>query len=154
MTDKQGKAVFGALITTSALLALIGVFVLTDVGQLLRISKETVVVYFQNHFLIMLLSVALFGIAIYFNRRFSLVRGWVLGVFGAFLLGCFIVTKYLVPYVMFPAQQHHAVYKSIADAVEEAYLRPDDTVYVVAHNDVTRAFPQKYLWVSHIFGGD
>jgi hypothetical protein len=144
---------FGALMTTSALLALIGVFVLTDVGQLLKISKDTVVVYFQNHLLIMLLSVVLFGIAVYFNRRFSLVRGWVLGVFGAFLLGCFVVTKYLVPYVMFPAQQH-AVYKPIEVAVEASYLEPDDTVYVVAHNDVTRAFPQKYLWVSHIFGGD
>ena len=80
MTRTKGKAVFGLLIASSAALALIGVFVLTDVGQLLRISKEMVVAYFQNHLLIMFLSVALFVVAIYVNRRFSFVRPWVLAV--------------------------------------------------------------------------
>ena len=154
MTRTKGKAVFGLLMASSAVLALIGVFVLTDVGQLLGISKEMVVAYFQNHLLIMFLSVALFVVAIYVNRRFSFVRPWVLATFGAVLLGCFIVTKYLVPYVMFPAQQHQAVYKSIEEVLAEEYLQPDDTVYVVSYNGVNRAFPQKFLWVSHIFGGD
>jgi len=154
MTRGQAKAVFGTLLALSAALELVGVFVLTDVGQLLRISKEVVVGYFQNHVLLMFLSVAFFVAAIYVNRRFSLVRAWVLAVFGAALLGCFIVTKYLVPYVMFPAQQHHASYKSVDEVSAEDYLGPDDTVYVISHNGVTRAFPQKYLWVSHIFGGD
>ncbi|MGB5705092.1 MAG: hypothetical protein WBM48_19875, partial [Polyangiales bacterium] len=78
MTRGQAKAVFGTLLALSAALGLVGVFVLTDVGQLLRISKEVVVGYFQNHVLLMFLSVAFFVAAIYVNRRFSLVRAWVL----------------------------------------------------------------------------
>ena len=154
MTRDKAKTVVGLALASSAALALIGVFVLTDVGQLLKVSKGMVVAYFQNHLLIMLLSLALFVVAIYVNRRFSFLRTWVIALFGAFLLGCFVVTKYLVPYVMFPAQQHHAVYTSIEEAAADDYLQPDDTVYVVSHNGVSRAFPQKYLWVSHIFGGD
>jgi hypothetical protein len=72
--------------------------------------------------------------------------------FGAFLIGCFLVTKYAVPYMVFATKQHTAVYKSIADV--EGYLQPDDIVYVVDHNGVARAFPKKYIWISHIFGGD
>jgi hypothetical protein len=113
-----------------------------------------VVAYFQNHLFIMLLSTGLFAVAVYLNRRFSFVRTWMIALFGAFLLACFVATKYLVPYVMFPAQQHQAVYKTIEEAAGEGYLQPDDTVYVVSRNGVTKAFPQKYLWVSHIFGGD
>lgn len=154
MTRDKAKTVLGLALASSAALALIGVFVLTDVGQLLNIGKGTVVMYFQNHLPVMFLSLALFAVAIYVNRRFSFVRTWVLALFGAFLIGCFVVTKYLVPYVMFPAQQHHAVYTSIEEAASDDYLQPDDTVYVVSHNGVSRAFPQKYLWVSHIFGGD
>lgn len=154
MTKKDARLAFAVSMAVSAVLALVGVFILTDVGQLMNVSKEVIVGYFQNHLLIMFLAVALFVVAIVINRRFSIVRAWVLAVFGALLLGCFIVTKYLVPYVMFPAQQHHATYTSIEDALAEDYLGPNDTVYVVSHSGVSRAFPQKYLWVSHIFGGD
>jgi len=154
MTNDKAKTVLGLALASSAALALVGVFILTDVGQLLNVSKGMVVAYFQNHLLVMLLSLALFVVAVFLNRRFSLMPSWVLALFGAFLLGCFVVTKYLVPYVMFPAQQHHAVYKSNEEVASDDYLEPDDTVYVVTHNGVSRAFPQKYLWVSHIFGGD
>ena len=153
VTTQPGRTICIALLTLSALLALVGVFVLTDAGQLLRIGKATVVTYFQNHLLIMGLSVVLFVVAIALNRRIQWLRPWMLVGFGVFLLGCFVLTKYLVPYVMFPAQ-HHAVYKSIPEVEQEGYLVPEDTVYVVQHNGVTRAFPKKYLWVSHIFGGD
>lgn len=152
MTRDKAKLGFGLLLASSAVLALIGVFVLTDVGQLLKIGKGVVVAYFQNHLWIMLLSTGLFAVAVYLNRRFSFCKTWMIALFGAFLLACFVVTKYLVPYVMFPAQQRQAVYRTIEEAAGEEYLQPDDTVYVVSRNGVSRAFPQKYLWVSHIFG--
>jgi hypothetical protein len=152
MNEKLGRNAVIASMALSGMLALIGVFVLTDVGQVLGVGKATVVVYFQNHLIIMALSVALFIIAVYVNHRLGLLRRWVLMGFGAFLIGCFLVTKYAVPYMVFAAKQHTAVYKSIADV--EGYLQPDDIVYVVDHNDVARAFPKKYIWISHIFGGD
>jgi hypothetical protein len=152
MNQKMARNAVIASMTTSALLAIIGVFVLTDAGQLLGISKATVVLYFQNHLNIMGLSAALFVAAIYLNRRLQLLRPWMMAVFGVFLLGCFIVTKYMVPYIMFPAQQRSAVYKSISDA--EGYLQPADIVYVIHHNGVARAFAKKTIWQSHIFGGD
>lgn len=142
------------LLAVSALLALIGIFVLTDAGQLLRIGKTTVVVYFRFHIWIMALSIVLFVVALFLNTQQRVLQPWMMAVFGVFLAGCFLVTKYLAPYVMFRAKQHDAVYKSVPDAVANEYLQPEDTVYVIEYNGVTKAFPQKYLWVSHIFGGD
>jgi len=68
------------------------------------------------------------------------------------VLGGLLATKFATPYVMFPSKQHSAVYKTPAQA--DGYLQPDDTVYVVEHNGVARAFPQRLIWQAHIFGGD
>ena len=152
MSKQAARGVMVGGLAVSAALAIIGVFVLTDVGQLLGISKGAVVLYFKNHLAIMAVSVVLFVMALLLNRKAELLRGWVIAGFATFLLCCFLVTKYMVPYVMFPSQQQGAVYKPIAEAND--YLQPDDVVYVIHYNGVARAFPQKYIWQSHIFGGD
>jgi len=138
----------------SALLALVGVLVLTDAGQLLRIGKRTVVAYFRAHNWIMVLSIALFAAAVLLNSAQNFLRPWMMVAFGVFLTACFLVTKYLAPYIMFRAKQRSAVYRSVSDVEVADYLQPESTVYVIEHNGVTRAFPQEYLWVSHIFGAD
>ena len=71
---------------------------------------------------------------------------------GAFVLGCLAATKFATPYIMFPAKQHSAVYRSVGEGTD--YLQADDTVYVVEHNGVGKAYPQKYIWQAHVFGGD
>ena len=58
-----------ALLVMSTLLALVGVFVLTDAGQLLRIPKWAVVAYFRSHKLIIGLSITLFAVAVFLNAK-------------------------------------------------------------------------------------
>ena len=87
-----------------------------------------------------------------FSQKTCLPASTAAAMFAVYMVGCFVATKYAVPYIMFRAQQHDAVYKTIADAA--GYLEPDDTVYVVDRNGVARAFPQKFIWQPHIFGGD
>ena len=142
------------LLVLSVFLALAGVLILTDAGQLLRIGKRTVVAYFRFHMWIMVFSIALFVAAIFLNTKQNLLQNWIMGVIGVCLAACFLLTKYLAPYIIFRAKQHSAVYKKIQEIEADDYLQHEDTVYVVEHNDVTRAFPQKQLLISHIFGGD
>ncbi|MCH9652388.1 MAG: DUF3179 domain-containing protein, partial [Planctomycetes bacterium] len=143
-----------ALMVMSALLALAGVLILTDAGQLFRIGKKFLVFYFRFHKWIMVLSITLFVVAIFLNTKQNVLQNWMIAIFGAFLAGCFLATKYLAPYMIFRAKQRTAVYKSIPEVEADDYLQSKDTVYVIDYNGVTRAFPQKNLWVSHIFGGD
>ena len=152
MTLRNGKALLIALMATSAALAFLGVLILTDVGQVLGIGKAAVVTYFQNHVLVMALSAALFVVAAILNRKLGLLKTWMMAVFGVFVVGCFLATKFVTPYILFPAQQRNAEYRTAADV--DGYLEPEDTLYVVEHNGVSRAYPQKYLWQSHIFGAD
>jgi hypothetical protein len=65
-----------ALMVVSAFLALVGVFVLTDAGQLLRIGKRTVVAYFRVHMWIMALSIALFVAAVLLSARQDVLRSY------------------------------------------------------------------------------
>ena len=149
--DKSKVAIASTLVI-SVLLAVLGVFVMTDVGQLLAIDKAIVVGYFKSHMVFMASSVLLFAVAVYLNRSHKLLRSWLMAGAGVFLVVCFVSTKYAAPYMLFRSQQHNSVYKTIAQA--EDYLEPDDVVYVVARNGVVRGFPQKYIWQPHIFGGD
>ncbi len=148
----RSRVLFASLLLASALLALVGVFVMTDLGQLFSIQKSVIVSYFQANVAYMIGATLLFVFAALLNRREKILRRRWLVVFGVFLLGCFVSTKYAAPYLMFPTQQHDAVYKTIEEA--EGYLADDDTVYVVDRNGVARAYPQRYIWQPHVFGAE
>ena len=114
MTLRNGKALLIALMATSAALAFLGVGILTAVGQVLGIGQAAVVTYFQNHVLVMALSAALFVVAAILNRKLGLLKTWMMAVFGVFVVGCFLATKFVTPYILFPAQQRNAEYRSAA----------------------------------------
>ena len=77
------------LLAVSVLFALIGIFVLTDAGQLLRIGKTTVVTYFRFHMWIMALSIVLFVVALLLNTQQRVLQPWMMAVFGVFLQAVF-----------------------------------------------------------------
>ena len=105
---------FASLLVASALLALVGVFVMTDLGQLFSIEKSFIVAYFGAHWAYMIAATLLFAFAAVLNRREKFLRRRWLAVFGLFLLGCFVSTRYAAPYIMFPTQQHGRVLEATA----------------------------------------
>ena len=136
----------------AVVLSVVGAFILTDAGQIVGVSKKVVIGYFRVHGAIMIAAAAMMAVALYLDWRWKLLRRWQAIVFVLVVIGGFVATKYATPYVMFPSKQHTAVYKKLAEV--DGYLRPDDTVYVVEHKGVVRAFPQRLIWQAHIFGGD
>jgi len=141
-----------AIVAVSTLLSLAGAFILTDAGQIFDVSKDVVIGYFRVHLFIMSTAVGLALAVVALNRFWKVFSHWQVAIFLLLVIGGLLATKFATPYVMFPSKQHTAVYKDIPDA--DGYLQPDDTVYVVEHNGVARAFPQRLVWQAHIFGGD
>ena len=155
MTDSKRKQRLYLLLGMMGLaiaLSLAGAFILTDAGQIVGIGKSLVIGYFRVHGVVMGSAAALMIVALYLDRRWKLLRRWQAIVFALVVIGGFAATKFATPYVMFPSKQHTAVYRQVAEV--DGYLQPDDTVYVVEHKGVVRAFPQKLIWQAHIFGGD
>jgi hypothetical protein len=137
---------------SAVVLAATGAIILTDAGQILGVSKSTVIGYFRIHGWFMGLAVAAMLGALFLNRRRQMLRGrWMLG-FAVVVIGCLLATKFATPYILFPSKQHETTYKTVGEV--EGYLAPADHVYVVEHKDVVRAYPQKLIWQNHIFGGD
>ena len=152
MSQPSRKVVLLAMVALSALLSLAGAFILTDAGQIFDISKEVVIGYFRIHLFIMCAAVGLMLAGVALNRVWKVLHLWQEAIFVIVVVGGLLATKFATPYVMFPSKQHTAVYKGVSDS--EGYLQPDETVYVVEHNGVARAYPQRLIWQAHIFGGD
>jgi len=141
-----------SLVGLPVALSAAGAFILTDAGQIFGISKGVVVAYFHVHMVVMSAAAVLTLAALYLDWRWKVLRRWHSIAFVLVVAGCLIATKFATPYIMFPSKQHTSVYKTLSEV--DGYLQPDDTVYVVEHKGVVRAFPQKLIWQAHIFGGD
>ena len=149
---KQHFFLLLGLMGLTVALSAAGAFILTDAGQIFGINKGVVIDYFRVHKFFVSVAAVLMLAALYLNWRWKLLRRWQAIAFALVVIGGIFTAKYATPYVMFPSKQHTAVYKKLTEV--DGYLRPDDTVYVVEHNGVARAFPQKLIWQAHIFGGD
>lgn len=134
-------------------LVVIGAFIMTDIGQMLKVKKESVVWFYEYGNWVIIVSGLIFFAGVYLagktgiqKKKGQLLMGllWVLAV---------LVTKTMTPYLLFPAQQNEARYVAINETGED-YLADDDRVLVINYNGVQKAYPAKYIWQSHIFGGD
>ena len=152
ISSKKQKLILIVLLFFAGVMALLGVFIMTDIGQIIGVEKPTVVMYFENSSLIMLISFLLLLGAIILNVRKKLVKTWVIVVFGLLWSVAIISTKYLSPYILFRTQQYNSEFISIKDAHD--YLKNDDVVFVLDLNGVQRAYPRDYIWQAHIIGGD
>ena len=113
---KSKQTIVYVLYALAAITAVMGVIIMTDVGQLMGVSKSTVVWYFKNSVIIMVLSFIFLVLATYFaNKILGLKRIWLIGI-AAIWLGCIISSKYLTPYFLFRSQQNKSVYISIPEA--------------------------------------
>ena len=151
-TNKKQKIILGILLILAGLTALIGVYIMTDIGQIMGVDKATIVMYFENNKSIMWLSFLMLIAAVVLNYRKKLMKTWAIIVFSLLWCGAIIATKYLSPYILFQTQQYNSEFISINDAHD--YLENDDIVFVLDLNGVQKAYPRDYIWQAHIIGGD
>lgn len=152
MSDKKQKIILSILLFLAGALALLGVFIMTDIGQIIGVKKSTVVMYFESSNIIMLVSFLFLIGAIILNVRKKLFKTWVMVISGFLWSVAIISTKYLSPYILFQTQQYNSEFIPIEDAHD--YLKNDDVVYIIDLNGVQRAYPREYIWQAHIIGGD
>lgn len=149
----NSKPLFITFITLSALLALAGVSILTDFGQIFKISKTIVVYYFENHIWIMGISFILLVSATFMNNISKFIKKkWMIGLASLWVLAI-LGTKYITPYLMFPTQQYNAEFVKNND-VKDNFLSEDEAVFVIDLNDIQKAYPRKSLWQAHVVGAD
>ncbi|MGI9530503.1 DUF3179 domain-containing (seleno)protein [Lutimonas sp.] len=150
----QSKYLVYALFIAAFLTALIGVLIMTDIGQIVGVEKKWVVWYFKNSVTIQLLSLVFIiaGIVLANKHKFQ-TKKWAVLLGVAWLL-CIGMSKYLTPYFLFRSQQYKSEYISISESEKRQYLSGDDRVLVVNHNGVQKAYPPEFIWQAHIFDGD
>jgi len=150
--EKKSKIVIAILLVLSGSLAVAGVIIMTDFGQLFGIDKSIIVTYFKHNVAFSALSLVLFGIAIYLNRQVKLMKRSLTITLSVMMVIALLSSKYVTPYLLFRTHQYDAVYKNVKDTKD--YLEASDIVYVIDLNGETKAFPQKYIWQTHVIGSD
>ena len=142
-----------ALLVFALLASFLGVFIMTDMGQIFGVAKQTVVWYFKNNSWIIGLSLIALLAAIFLNRKnqiFSQKVVWIsAGLWVVFVLS----TKFVTPYLMFGTTQEGAEF-SDSSSLPNDYLDDEEVVFVIDRNGVQRAYPRSYIWQTHIVGAD
>ena len=146
------KKIIIALVAVSLIIAAAGVLIMTDMGQLLGISKSVIVYYFNNNSWIIFLSFAFLLTAFLLNRKPQLLRNKSFLWFGLIWFVLVMSTKYVTPYIMFGATQEGAEFIKIEEATD--YLDDDEVVFVIDLNGVQKAYPRTYIWQTHIVGSN
>ena len=146
------KKIIIALLVFSILVAGIGVFIMTDLGQLFGISKSIIVYYFNNNSWIIFLSFAALVAAFFLNRKAKALKTKSLLWIGLLWIVLVLSTKYVTPYLMFGATQEGAEFVKSNETKD--YLTDDEVVFVIDLNGVQKAYPRSYIWQTHIVGSD
>ena len=149
----NSKSLVITFLTFSSLLAIAGVCIMTDFGQIFKISKDIVVFYFKYNRWIIGVSFVLLIAAAYINYNNKFIKKkWII-ILAALWLLAILGTKYITPYLLFPTDQFNAEFVEI-DVVDDEYLSEDEAVFVIDLNGVQKAYPRKNLWQAHVVGAD
>lgn len=150
----KSKIIVYAAFAIAAITAVIGVLIMTDIGQIFGVEKKWVVWYFKNSVSIQIVSLIFIALAIYLARTYKMQsKKWAIIIGVAWLL-CIGMSKYLTPYFLFRSQQYKSEYISIAESEKRDYLQDEDRLLVVNHNGVQKAYSPNHIWQAHIFDGD
>lgn len=146
------KKIIYLLLFVSILIAAAGVFIMTDMGQLMGISKSVIVYYFNNNNWIIFLSFAALAGAFLLNRKQNVLQLKSFLWIGLLWVVLILSTKFVTPYIMFSATQEGAEFVGINKTKD--YLKDDEVVFVIDLNGVQKAYPRTYIWQTHIVGSN
>jgi hypothetical protein len=125
---------------------------MTDFGQLFGISKTVVVGYFRNNVIITVVSLIFLAVGVLLNIKKGWLKKKVMIVIIVVWVFSLLSTKYVAPYFLFRTHQYNAEYVKAKDA--GGYLEDDDVVFAIDLNGETKAYPRKFMWQTHVVGGD
>ena len=139
-----------ALVGLSLAVALFGVALFTELGQMLNLPSEWL---YAAHPQLGWISVILFLVALFvgfqhitsdfMSRR--LVIGYVV-----VLVGMVVVVNYFVPYIWLRGHHHTAEFISVIEA--DSLLNDEDDVFVLEIDGDARAYPRDWMMIPHIAG--
>ena len=135
-----------------SLLALggLGAILLTEAAQMINLPRAWVFWYFDHKDLIsVILVLATVGLFLW-HRRYRTVPNWLAGAYVLAMIACLFFIHLFAPYIWLRAQQHDAMFISVAEA--DKLLERDTDVLVLEINGDARAYPRDWIMVPHIAG--
>ena len=110
----------------------LGAMLLTEAAQMVNLPRSWVFTYFKYRMPISLLLVAGTVALWFWHRRHSTVANWVARGYVLAMVACLFFIHLFAPYVWLRAQQHEAVFISVAEA--NRLLQGDADVLVLEIN--------------------
>ena len=130
----------------------LGAILLTEAGQILNLPREWVFTYYHWRAEISVALVVATAVLMVLHFRARTGSNWLAGGLVAAVVACLFFMNLFAPYVWLRAQQHDAVFISVAEA--DAQLNPEDDVLVLEINEDARAYPRDWIMVPHIAGDE
>jgi hypothetical protein len=138
------------LVGLSLAVALFGVALFTELGQLLNLPSSWL---YTIHPHLGWASVLLVLVALYIvfrHIRYDFMsRRLVIG-YVVVLVGMIVVVNYFVPYIWLRGHHHTAEFISVSEA--DALLTDEDDVFVLEIGSDARAYPRDWMMIPHIAG--
>lgn len=138
------------LVGLSLAVALFGVALFTELGQLLNLPSSWLYAIHPHlgWISVLLLLVVVYIVFQHFRDEFMsrrLVIGYVV-----VLVGMLVVVNYFVPYIWLRGHHHTAEFISVTEA--DALLEDEDDVFVLEIDGDARAYPRDWMMIPHIAG--
>ena len=142
------------LVWIAALLLLalggLGAVLLTEAAQVINLPRSWVFWYFDHKNLISLILVLATVALLLWHRRYQTVRNWLAWGYTLAIVACLFFIHLFAPYIWLRAQQHDAMFISVAEA--DKLLERTADVLVLEINGDARGYPRDWIMVPHIAG--
>jgi Protein of unknown function (DUF3179) len=141
-----------ALVGVSLLSGAYGTFALTEIGQMLDMPRNWIVVAYQSRVPLTANLVLVFVLALLLNIRKPLFTTTFLGIYVCLALACIFFINFFAPEIWLRSQQHGAEFMSIEQA--DKRLDEDADIFVLEINGDARAYPRDWMQLPHIVGDE
>lgn len=152
--EKSNKDFMPFIVWTAALLVLalggLGAILLTEAGQIINLPRSWVFWYFKYKNLISLILVLVTTAFLLWHLKYRVAQNWIVWGYALAMVACLFFIQLFAPYVWLRAQQHDAMFVSVADA--DKLLDRETDVLVLEINGDARAYPRDWIMVPHIAG--
>jgi hypothetical protein len=138
------------LVGLSLAIALFGVALFTELGQLLNLPSNWL--YAIHPYLgwasVLLLLVAMY--VVFRHIRYDFMSRRLMIGYVVLLVGMIIVVNYFVPYIWLRGHHHTAEFISVPEA--DVLLQDEEDVFVLEIGGDARAYPRDWMMIPHIAG--
>ncbi|MEA3277120.1 MAG: DUF3179 domain-containing (seleno)protein [Pseudomonadota bacterium] len=134
----------------SLAVALFGVALFTELGQLLNLPSRWLYATYPWLGTVSLILLAIAAFVLYRHLSAAFMTRRTLSLYLIALVGMLLLTNYFVPYIWLRGHHHSAEFITVAEA--DTLLKDDDDVFVLTVGDEARAYPRDWMMIPHIAG--